>query len=159
MKEWKLNEKLTLVANFSVVVGIIFLVVELQQNTEAVKLGAAQFMASEQASLNRHWMDPNLADAYVQNATQGFDSLTPVQKRIWYGFTTSYLQIQQVLFYQWQSGSLEQGVWNGRHRQLVDLFRRDQFRYTWSIWGIGASDEFRDYINNVVIPEGEKLGK
>ena len=33
----KLNERLTLVANLSVVVGIVFLAVELQQNTSAVQ--------------------------------------------------------------------------------------------------------------------------
>ena len=33
----KLNERLTLIANLSVVVGIIFLGVELQQNTQAIQ--------------------------------------------------------------------------------------------------------------------------
>lgn len=34
----KLNESLTLIANISVVLGIIFLGVELQQNTQAIRL-------------------------------------------------------------------------------------------------------------------------
>ena len=33
----KLNERLTLIANLSVVVGIIFLAVGLQQNTQAIQ--------------------------------------------------------------------------------------------------------------------------
>lgn len=154
MRNSKLNDWLTLTANFSVVAGIIFLAVEVRQNTAEVRLSTTQFMSAEFAEFNRAWMNKDIAEVFVQNRTEGFDSLTDAQKRQWYGLTASYLQIQQGLFYQWQAGSLEQGVWNGRHRQLVQVAQTDNFKNVWSQWSVGAGDEFRDYVENTVIPEG-----
>lgn len=113
-------------------------------------------MASEQAALNRVWIDPDIARMYVQRNTEGYDSLSPVEKRQVHGVTTSYLQLQQGYYYQWRAGSLDQAIWNGRHRQLVRLFQLDNFREAWDEWGYGANDDFRDYIENVVIPEGAR---
>jgi hypothetical protein len=156
MKNSPLNDWLTLTANLAVVAGIIFLAVEIRQNTAAVRLSTTQFMSAELADFNRTWMEKDLSEIFVQNGIEGYDSLTDVQKRQWYGLSSSYLQIQQGLFYQWRAGSLEQGVWNGRHRQLVQLMQADNFKDVWSQWGDGAGDEFRDYVETIVIPEGEK---
>ena len=44
----KLNERLTLIANLSVVVGIIFLAVELQQNTQAIQAQTRDSLTEKQ---------------------------------------------------------------------------------------------------------------
>ncbi len=152
MKKIDLGQPITVVANVGVIMGIVFLAYELRQNTDAVRLNAAQFMASEHATLNRGWMDPSIAELWVQARSHGYESLSDVQKRQWYGLDSSYLQLQQSLFYQWRAGSLDQATWNGRHRQLVEVFQTDNFLAAWEFWGSGANDDFRDYIETVVIP-------
>ena len=147
---------MTVLANLGVIAGIVFLGYELRQNTGAIRLNAVQFMAREQAALNRVWLDPEVSRIFVQETTEGYDSLSPVEKQQNYGVATSYLQLQQGYYYQWRAGSLDQAIWNGRHRQLVRVFQQDSFRAAWEIWGNGANDDFRDYIENIVIPEGAR---
>ena len=44
----KLNERLTLIANLSVVLGIVFLAVELQQNTQAIQAQTRDSLTEKQ---------------------------------------------------------------------------------------------------------------
>ena len=44
----KLNQRLTLIANISVVLGIIFLAVELRQNTEAIQAQTGDSITEKQ---------------------------------------------------------------------------------------------------------------
>ena len=46
----KLNERLTLIANISVVLGIIFLAFELQQNTQAIQAQTRDSLTEKQPS-------------------------------------------------------------------------------------------------------------
>ena len=74
----KLNERLTLIANLSVVAGIIFLAVELQQNTAAIQAQTRDAITEKQMAYYG-WLatSPDLADVYMrgnQEASQSFPS-------------------------------------------------------------------------------------
>ncbi len=158
MKKIDLGQAITIFANIGVIAGIVFLAYELRQNTEAIRLDGAQFMASEQAAFNRLWTDPGIARIWAQYSSDGYESLSPQEKRQVFGVATSYFQLQQGYYYQWRAGSFDQVIWNGRHRQLVGVFQQEFYRPAWEIWGNGANDNFRDYIENVIIPEGNRAG-
>ncbi len=59
----KLNERRTLIANLSVVVGIIFLAVELSQNTQAIQAQTRDSVTEKQMTYYG-WLatTPDLAD-------------------------------------------------------------------------------------------------
>ncbi len=154
MKKIDLGQAVTILANVGVIAGIVFLAVELGQNTQAIRLTASQYMASELAEFNRGWTNPDMARIRVKNDTEGYDSLSPLERMQLLGMDSSYLQILQNLYYQYRAGSLDPVTWSGRHRQLVELFKRASFHAVWREWGYGFNDEFRDYIDNVVIPKG-----
>ena len=63
----KLNELLTLIANISVVLGIIFLAFELQQNTQAIQAQTRDSITEKQMEF-AGWLGTNLgsADVYVR---------------------------------------------------------------------------------------------
>ena len=154
MKKIDLGQAITILANVGVIAGIVFLAVELGQNTQAIRLTASQYMASELAEFNRGWTNPDMARIRLKNDTEGYDSLSPVERMQLLGMDSSYLAIQQNLYYQYRAGSLDPVTWSGRHRQLVKLFTRASFHAVWREYGHGFNDDFRDYIDNVVIPEG-----
>ena len=60
-KPSKLNERLTLIANLSVVVGIIFLAVELQQNTQAIQAQTRDSLTEKQMLLTEWFNNPESA--------------------------------------------------------------------------------------------------
>ena len=54
----KLNQRLTLIANISVVLGIIFLAVELQQNTQAIQAQTRDLITEKQMEFHG-WVATN----------------------------------------------------------------------------------------------------
>ena len=157
MKLENANQWLTFVANVSVVAGIVFLAIEISQNTEATRLNTMQSMASEQADFNRSFLEPEIARILNKITESGLDSLNGTERIQLRGFDNSFLYVQQNLFYQYQAGALEDDVWNGRHRTLVNIFtNQPNMRAHWKRWGAGFGDQFRTYIDEKVIPESDR---
>ena len=149
----KLNQWLALVANIGVLVGIFFLVVEINQNTAAIRISTSQAMASEQAEFNRGFMDPDIARILVKVQESGYPSLTPVEKLQLNGFDNTWLFVQQNNYYQFRAGALAPGDWAGRHWGIVDVFQTSEnMRIHWQNRGQAFGDEFRAYIERDVLP-------
>ena len=73
----KLNERLTLIANLSVVVGIIFLAVELQQNTQPIQAQTRDSLTKKQMMMTS-WVGTDLEVAGVlrRGVNLGVDELS-----------------------------------------------------------------------------------
>ena len=153
----RLNNWLTLIANVSVVAGIVFLAFEISQNSDAVRSNTAQAMAAEQAEFNRAFMNPDFAQILAQRGEDGFDSLSAAQKIQLYGFENSWLDLQQNLYYQYREGNLDPGIWRSRHRGIISVFRDTDILRHWRERGFAYADVFREYIDNVVIPEAAEI--
>ena len=153
MKKLDLGQTLSILANIGVILGIVFLAYELRQNTQAVRLNAVQFQASEEAAFNRLWTDPVIARVRVAMETEGYENLSREQQLQIYGSVQSFLRIQQGLYYQLQQGGLDPNYWSGRQRQLIRLFERPEFRDVWNQEGYAYDDAFRDYIDSIVVPK------
>ena len=80
MKKIDLGQAITILANVGVIAGIVFLAVELGQNTQAIRLTASQSMASELAEFNRGWTNPDMARIRLKIDTEGYDSLSPLER-------------------------------------------------------------------------------
>ena len=73
----KLNERLTLIANISVVLGIIFLAVEVQQNTQAMQAQTRDSLTEKQMMwLGSMYTNPGAVEALVRggSGTDEFDA-------------------------------------------------------------------------------------
>ena len=102
----KLNERLTLIANLSVVVGIIFLAVELQQNTQAIQAQTRDSITEKEMAYYG-WVATNRDLAEVlQRGNPGSAELNPVDasmqffalQQIFREYENSYYQYEQGLF-------------------------------------------------------------
>ena len=110
-------------------------------------------MAAEQAEFNRGFLNPDFAQILAQRGEDGFDSLSAAQKIQLYGFENSWLDLQQNLYYQYREGNLDPGFWRSRHRGIISVFRDTDILRHWRERGFAYADVFREYIDNVVIPE------
>ena len=74
----KLNERLTLIANISVVFGILFLAVELQQNTQAIQAQTRDSLTEKQMMMMTSWAGTDLEVAGVlrRGVNLGVDELS-----------------------------------------------------------------------------------
>ena len=58
----------------------MFLALELRQNTAAVRLSAAQYLANEQAEINRLSIDREFIELILKQNSEGYQALSDVEK-------------------------------------------------------------------------------
>jgi hypothetical protein len=112
MKLDGLNRWLTLVANFGVVAGLIFLGVEIRQNTTALQAAAIQ----ESTNVARQQILTLATDGELTRLTmENYDELDPADQRRLFWLDRSFWLGMQGQYRQWQLGVLpeqEWSVWN-----------------------------------------------
>ena len=153
MKKIDFVQSITILANAGVIAGIVFLGFELRQNTEAIRVTSSQNMASELANFNLNWITPDIAELSVKVNTEGYSSLSAVEKEQLGALDLAFLLLHQNLYYQYRNGTLDPEVWSGRHRTLVRLFGLENFREKWRVDSMNFIDQFREYIDNDVLSQ------
>jgi hypothetical protein len=112
MKLDGLNRWLTLVANFGVVAGLIFLGVEIRQNTTALQAAAIQ----ESTNVARQQILTLATNGELTRLTlASYDDLDPTDQRRLFWLDRSFWLGMQGQYRQWQLGVLpeqEWSVWN-----------------------------------------------
>ena len=123
--DW-VNRWITLAANIGVLLGIIFLIVELRQNTTATRL---------QASSNFQDSFSNIEFFITQNAefaalldkgrkAEAIDrSVDQMRLDVFYG---NVLRTWQNAHTQYQSGALDEDIWRGSQARLTEVLKADR---------------------------------
>ncbi len=93
METDKVNRWLTLATNLAVVVGIGFLVIEVQQNTAAIRGQASIAVNDSLASLDRAiYADAELTDIWIRGR-ESLDNLDPVERERFVKFVLERLNL------------------------------------------------------------------
>ena len=137
----KMNPWLTLVANVGVVGGLIFLGVEIQQNTNAVRASALQ----ESTNVARQQLltiasDPDISR--ISNAD--YEQLSDNEKLRRLAFARSFWLGMHNLFRQWEMGVLSDKDWT----IWYGIICRNRSRSDSEIWS-RQSDLSREFLDTV----------
>jgi len=146
----KFNERLTLVTNLSVVVGIVFLAIELQQNTRAVQAQTRDSITDKQIEYYG-WLanSPQLAEVEsIALGAGGLDSLDRTQQRMWFGYVNAIFREWENSFYQYEQGLFSPEEFEAR-REVFDLVRQPSFAALWARRRHLFSPSFRAEIDRV----------
>jgi hypothetical protein len=106
----KLNRWLTLGANVGVLVGIVFLAIEISQNNDQLKQQSFQTWVATNMALNMSTLDPGRAEMF----TRGFTDSVELTEDSWIAFAywnIGFMQMAQAIDYLYRSGSLEEDLW------------------------------------------------
>jgi hypothetical protein len=112
----KLNKWLTLLANFGVLAGIVFLAIEISQNTESLEMNRQIALAEAYATRNNTIQDsqvqaavsPDFAALYVKWQQQGSEALTEEERfRVTSWETARYFRIESQ-YIMWEQGLLKE---------------------------------------------------
>jgi len=104
MKKYHLSERLTLIANISVVAGIILLGLELNQNTSVMKAQAQADLTANRINYAVRMMDPVTADLVVKASGEGM--LTASEQVRYEGLLRTLFLSWESEYYQLQNGLL-----------------------------------------------------
>jgi hypothetical protein len=158
----KINRLLTLGANLGVLVGIILILIELNQNAEMMKLQMTQARADivVQSYLSQqhsdHWPSIRAKRRSAQSVEAWIGSLTPEEyERVFYHHLAEYHSIRNQ-HVQYQAGYLDEAIWQSSTRGQIERLAE-----TWQYFFPGdagvASPEFVEVLNQIAVDSGQPL--
>lgn len=144
----KLNDRLILAANLSVVVSIVFLAVQVAQNTRAIQSQTRDSITDKEMEYYG-WLanDRELSEIAVAATARGVDDLDDVQRRMWTGFAVAVFREWENSHYQFQHGLFSADEYEGRLVNMRTMIRAPGFRWAWANEGDKFAPSFRALID------------
>ena len=145
----RLNQRLSLVANIAVVAGIVFLAIEVNQNTDSVRASAYQTWSDAKIALFEH-----SSESLSRTIAQGLDdplSLTSdnhIQFAFW---CQQYVLAAQTTYFQNKEGIIPNSVFEKEFGTTVLLISNSAGGSQW--WAAGARTQFSDEFVNALEAE------
>jgi len=156
-----LSQPVSILANLGVLVGIIFLIIEIRQNDEMLiedqRLREAEAYASivDQAIEQRRFMasDPVLTELIVRARTES-PSFSSTEWSQLYDVATIWPQIMHTAFRYWDAGHLPDQAWDQLSEEVEDAKNSDSLLDLIYIRSMGGMPEdMRDYFGIPPISE------
>jgi len=144
-----LNKWLTLLTNFGVLAGIIFLGIEMQQNTNAIQSSTAQAVTSISSnSLGELASNERMAEIRLKGDL-GDSSLSELEALQYFALNRNFWLTFQNVFFQYQIETVRPEVWENYHRIICDDFTyRPGLKNTWDVHRRILNPEFVDIVES-----------
>jgi hypothetical protein len=130
----KANHWLVLFANFAVIASIVFLAVELRQNTKQLELQSYQSWVAANTDLNIAISNPHLS-AIVSRGHPNSANLSSETYIAYAMFHMSMLQMAQSTHYLYLEGSLNKELWESEMDRAAGILSIPGVRQWWDAGG------------------------
>jgi len=152
MKKFDLDRAMSILANIGVIAGIVFLALEIQQNTDAIRSANIQALADQTYETVRLALEnPDIREAFV--AAQRND-MTDDQREIMNFLFAANLRIRQNRYLQAKFGILDEEV--SSELGNGGVYRTAAFRQYWTESGTTYSPGFQEYVERVLLPLSDR---
>lgn len=146
----KLNHWLTLLANIGVLGGFIFLAVELQQNTQQLKLQSYQAWQAANNDINMALTNPEVAA--IVSAGHGDPANLTKDNYIAYAHVhMSLMQMAQSTHHLYQQGAIDEELWIAEMNRAAGMLKGSEGVRQW--WEAGGKTQlapsFVEFIESV----------
>ncbi len=145
------------VGAIGVVVTLVYLTMQLRQNTNAIELNTARAVTEElQTMFSLIASNQELAEIFV--TASGESELEGAERARFYRFTHNIVRVFENAFLQSRSGVIDQAHWEGTTRMMIDYTSSAGFQGYWLDRKHWVSDEFREFMEAEVISAPPKTG-
>lgn len=148
MKRENIVQAIGVLANFGVLAGIVFLAIEISQNT------SAQYSESRQAvlSASREEIILTMEDPWLVLALTNSDPLTPEENVRVDGFLSVLLRAREFAWLQYRDDVIDDAQWNTEFNVLVAFFDSSRTRLWWDAVGHSYfSEEFVRFVHAEIL--------
>jgi hypothetical protein len=149
MKKIDIGQMITIFANVGVIVGIIFLAVEVKQNNRQLELQSYQAWVALNIQINSALMDPEIsAITYAGNS----DSIN-LSEDTFVTHAMSHLalfQIAQSTDYLYRAGSLDRELWEAEMNRTAGILTQPGVRQWWDAGGrTQVTPRFAEFLESI----------
>ena len=150
MRKIDFGQSVTLLANIGVIAGIVFLAMELRQNTAAIQGATYQALADGQSNQQlgvAH--DPELTSAL--RAAYGFEDLLEVEEFRVIFFYNALVQRLENTYFQWRTGLVDDRVFQS-YGWTDRILNTEHFAVYWNLIGanFNTDPQFRRFFEENV---------
>lgn len=143
------------IANIAEVIGLlmvaitlIFLTVQMRQNTKALHSTTAHAVHEQTSNLYRELsLHESLADVW-QRGMKDPSNLTPAETVRFISYWHASILPVQNWYYQWREGALDEAFWESWARVVTDVNQTPGFAFFWEQRKKYYSDEFRQFMES-----------
>jgi hypothetical protein len=149
MKKIEVGQAISILANFGVIVGIVFLAIEIRQNNQQLALQSYQAWVASNLQINAYFMDPEIS---AITAKGNADSKN-LSRDSFVAHAMSHLalfQMAQSTDYLYRSGALDRELWQAEMNRAAGILAAPGVRQWWDAGGrTQVSPGFADFIESV----------
>ena len=146
-----------LVASLAVIMSLIYVAIQIRQNTQIVKLNSAQNLSHElRESLALLASDAGLSDIHLR-AMQNIDSLAPAEKFRFYIFLNNVFRVYESAHYQNSKRTVDPSVWTGIVGNMKATKSTSGYLAFWQERKSIFNKEFQDFYDTEVIGNPDVL--
>jgi hypothetical protein len=130
----RLNRWLTLGANFGVLIGIVFLAIEVRQNNDELNLQSYQTWVAANVELSMAALDPPRSESFAR----GFGDSSNLSEETWVAFAywnIGLMQIAQAIDYLYREGSLDRSLWESEIQRAAYMLALPGVQQWWEAGG------------------------
>jgi hypothetical protein len=139
------------VGGLAVVIGLIFVGLELRQNTLMQRVTATQALSvNYENAVDALGKDTETACIYVRGIN-GLDNLNGIERYRFFVLWFHVLRAGEQLHYYSLEGMVDTRIWRGYERQLDEVFRYPGVQQYWQSRKDWYSDEFQDFVDQMIV--------
>ena len=139
-----------IIAALGMIGTLMYLAVQVRQNTIAVRTNTAQSLTDGLCSFFRYAAQSDTADI-IFRGFQALDNLTDADRMRFFGIMHDHFFAYQNAYFQMKSGVLEESMWNGAHEFFKHSAKFPGVRSYWSNRSYMYIDEFRRFVDAEVV--------
>ena len=144
------SERIEIVGVIAVLLGLLFVGLELRQNSDLLRITATQTLAAEYGDALEVMAYEGEAACVYALGINGLDNLNDVQRlRFFVQMFLIFRSAEQLHFYSME-GMVEDRVWRGFERQLKEVANLPGVQEWWTHRNSWFSDMFQEYISAVM---------
>ncbi|MGK0223756.1 MAG: hypothetical protein ACI9ON_003003 [Limisphaerales bacterium] len=144
-------------ASFGVLATLVYLVIQMRQNTQALRLNTAQVVTEElQQMFSLLASDLSLAEVFVEAGAGA--ALSAANKVRYYTFTSNILRVCENGYLQNRENAISPEHWEGIVRMMIDYSKMAAFEEYWVNRKHWMSREFQNFMDTDIIPLPAKVG-
>jgi len=134
------------VSALAVVISLLYLAIQIRQNTRSLRASAHQSITSHIAELNRTIVEHGEVAAILEAGLTNPVGLSPADRRRFNAYNSARFRHYDNLYYQYRVGTLERSQWNGFDALLRTHLRQPGIVRWWEESSGFYSDEFVSYV-------------
>ena len=143
-----------IVGGIAIIGSLIFVALQVRQNTEAMRVEALERHADHFRVLNQSVaQSAELADVF-RRGLEDLDSLDPTERVRFFAHLTTAIRGWEKMFLVRKRGALDEELWSGSHESFKSACRAPGVRAYWRIRRSTFCQDFRDYVDATIAEGG-----